>query len=332
METEASGGDLVVDVDSGVYGHRVTMLDFQPERPRAVPRDGHDRRLRGPAAAGHDRAVDLRVGRPEQDQRLPGRLRLLRARPHQGATRARRRARSSPTSCARRPSTTATGPDPPAVGGQVRRRTRSPSTKGGSPIGAGSPMSWTLEEVQAGQMEVTLRRRRAARLHVGGRVARPGLVQARLGHRRQDPRPARQREQRPRPDLGGARRHDRAARRLPRPVLPGGLPRGASRSRSSRSSSRSCRRTRSTTTSTRSSTRSGSTRVKEPNYGKAARRMYNVFRMNGQVPRGGLHPRAVRRAGDRAVPGLRAHPDARRRGRHRATRSTPTRWSRRSTA
>lgn len=31
METEARGGELVVDVDSGVYGHRVTMLDFQPE-------------------------------------------------------------------------------------------------------------------------------------------------------------------------------------------------------------------------------------------------------------------------------------------------------------
>ena len=31
METEASGGELVVDVDTGVYGHRVTMLDFQPE-------------------------------------------------------------------------------------------------------------------------------------------------------------------------------------------------------------------------------------------------------------------------------------------------------------
>ena len=31
METEASGGELVVDVDSGVYGHRVTMLDFLPE-------------------------------------------------------------------------------------------------------------------------------------------------------------------------------------------------------------------------------------------------------------------------------------------------------------
>src|SRR6476646_9160362 len=28
MESEAIGGDVVVDVDTGVYGHRVTMLDF----------------------------------------------------------------------------------------------------------------------------------------------------------------------------------------------------------------------------------------------------------------------------------------------------------------
>jgi hypothetical protein len=30
MVAESSGGDLVVDVNSGVYGHRVSMLDFQP--------------------------------------------------------------------------------------------------------------------------------------------------------------------------------------------------------------------------------------------------------------------------------------------------------------
>ncbi len=235
METEASGGDLVVDVDSGVYGHRVTMLDFQPERPRAVPRDGQDRRLRGSAAAGHDGAVDLRVGRAEQDQRLPGRLRLLRARPHQGGH-ARGGVRDPRRPHAREGAATrATGPTHRLW--EVKFGTHPvAATKGGRPIGAGSPMSWTLEEVKAGQMEVTLPGRRPARVHVGGRVARPGLVQARLGHRRQDPRPAREREQRARSDVGGARRHDRAARRLPRPVLPGGLPRDASRSRSSRSS------------------------------------------------------------------------------------------------
>jgi hypothetical protein len=30
MEVEERGGDLVVDVDTGTYGHRVSMLDFQP--------------------------------------------------------------------------------------------------------------------------------------------------------------------------------------------------------------------------------------------------------------------------------------------------------------
>jgi hypothetical protein len=30
IEAEAAGGDVVIDVDSGVYGHRVTMLDFKP--------------------------------------------------------------------------------------------------------------------------------------------------------------------------------------------------------------------------------------------------------------------------------------------------------------
>ena len=97
METEASGGELVVDVDSGVYGHRVTMLDFQPEDLARFREMATGRRLRGPAAAGHDRAVDLRVGGTEQDQRLSGRLRLLRAGPHHRPTRARRRARSWPT-------------------------------------------------------------------------------------------------------------------------------------------------------------------------------------------------------------------------------------------
>lgn len=31
MAVEVTGGDVVVDIDTGVYGHRVTMLDFKPE-------------------------------------------------------------------------------------------------------------------------------------------------------------------------------------------------------------------------------------------------------------------------------------------------------------
>ena len=39
MESEAAGGDVVVDVNTGVFGHKVTMLDFSPgdlERFRAI--------------------------------------------------------------------------------------------------------------------------------------------------------------------------------------------------------------------------------------------------------------------------------------------------------
>jgi hypothetical protein len=31
MAAEATGGDIVVDVASGVFGHRATMLDLQPQ-------------------------------------------------------------------------------------------------------------------------------------------------------------------------------------------------------------------------------------------------------------------------------------------------------------
>src|ERR671918_33169 len=31
MAAEAAGGDVVVDVDSGVFGHRASMLDLEPE-------------------------------------------------------------------------------------------------------------------------------------------------------------------------------------------------------------------------------------------------------------------------------------------------------------
>ena len=30
LEVESTGGDVVVDVDSGIFGHRVSMLDFTP--------------------------------------------------------------------------------------------------------------------------------------------------------------------------------------------------------------------------------------------------------------------------------------------------------------
>ena len=55
---------------TGVYGHRVTMLDSRPGGPGALPRDGDDRRLRGPPAGRPDRAGALGLGRAEQDPAL----------------------------------------------------------------------------------------------------------------------------------------------------------------------------------------------------------------------------------------------------------------------
>ncbi len=191
---------------------------------RPLPRDGDDRRLRGSPAAGPDRPVDLGVGRAEQDQRLPGRLRLLRADPHP-----RRHARGGLRDPGRphAPEGAATLVGPTHRLWEVKFGSHPvAATKGGS---AGRGRLADVVDARGGPGRPDgghPRGRRDPGLHLGGRLARAGLVQARLGHRRQDARPAGQREQRPRPDLGGARRHDHAARRLPRPVLPGGLPRG----------------------------------------------------------------------------------------------------------
>ena len=82
LEVESTGGDVVVDVDSGIFGHRVSMLDFTPgdlERFRKI----------GEVVGFPDRPPEVRTalaisGSAAQGkvQALPGRLRLLRAHSH----------------------------------------------------------------------------------------------------------------------------------------------------------------------------------------------------------------------------------------------------------
>ena len=113
--------------------------------------------------------------------------------------------------------------------------------------------------------------------------------------------------------LGGARRRHHAARRLPGPVLPGGLPRDRVASRCSPGSSSSLGADAVADYVEQLERRGPQVHASgTPNYGKAARRLYNVFRLTGRYARGGLHPRAVRRARHGALPGRRAAPDARR--------------------
>ena len=154
MATEASGGELVVDVDTGVYGHRVTMLDFQPgdlarfremskivgfvDRPPVV--------LTALSISGS--AAQSKINAYPADCDFFERIHI------KAPTRAaacgiladliREKALATASGPGHRLWEVKFGSHPVAA------------TKGGQPVSPGSPMSWTLEEVRAGQMEVIL--------------------------------------------------------------------------------------------------------------------------------------------------------------------------------
>jgi hypothetical protein len=154
METEASGGELVVDVDSGVYGLRVTMLDFQPEdlarfREMALVVGFEDRPpqvLTALSISGS--AAQSKINAYPADCDFFERVHI--------------KADTREEACAiladlmrEKALDTATGPTHRLW--EVKLGTHPvAATKGGAAIGAGSPMSWTLEEIKAGQMEVAL--------------------------------------------------------------------------------------------------------------------------------------------------------------------------------
>jgi hypothetical protein len=154
METEASGGELVMDVDSGVYGHRVTMLDFQPEdlaRFREMSKvvgfeDRPPQVLTALSISGS--AAQSKINAYPADCDFFERVHI--------------KADTREEACGiladlirEKALDTATGPTHRLF--EVKFGSHAvAATKGGVAIAAGSPMSWTLEEVRAGQMEVTL--------------------------------------------------------------------------------------------------------------------------------------------------------------------------------
>jgi hypothetical protein len=154
METEASGGDLVVDVDSGVYGHRVSMLDFLPEdlarfREMATVVGFEDRPPEVMTALSiSGSAAQSKINAYPADCDFFERVHI--------------KADTREEACAIladliREKALATASGPTHRLWEVKFGSHPvASTKGGSPIGAGSSMSWTIEEVKAGQMEVTL--------------------------------------------------------------------------------------------------------------------------------------------------------------------------------
>lgn len=153
METEASGGQLVMDVDTGVYGHRISMLDFKSQdlaRFREMSKIvGFDDRppqvLTALAISGS--AAQSKINSFPADCDFFERIHI--------------RAGTREEACSIladliRAKALATAVGPTHRLWEVKFGTHSASgTKGGQPIAIGAPMSWTLEEVRAGQMEVT---------------------------------------------------------------------------------------------------------------------------------------------------------------------------------
>jgi len=152
IEVEAAGGDVVVDVDSGIYGHRVSMLDF-------TSRD-----------LARFRAIGEIVGFPDRPPTVLTALAL-------SGSAAQGKIQSYPGDCdyfERIHITTPTREEACAILAEVIREkalaTRVGPThrlwevkfgsyprdaeRNGSPVRAGGPISWTADEVAAGHVDV----------------------------------------------------------------------------------------------------------------------------------------------------------------------------------
>jgi hypothetical protein len=148
LQTESIGGEVVVDVDSGIYGHRVTMLDF-------TPRD-----------LARFRAIGEIVGFPDRPPEVLTALAL-------SGSAAQGKVQSYPGDCDYFERIHITAPTRAEACAILARemRDKAMSTRvgptfrlwevkfgnypfdgerAGRPVSAGSPISWTAEEVAAG--------------------------------------------------------------------------------------------------------------------------------------------------------------------------------------
>ncbi|MEO7117397.1 MAG: hypothetical protein ABIZ34_00335 [Candidatus Limnocylindrales bacterium] len=154
METEASGGELVMDIDTGVYGHRVTMLDFKPEdlaRFREMSKivgfeDQPPNVLTALSLSGSAAQSKINAFPADCDffERIHIKADTREAACQILADLIRDKALGTASGPSHRLWEVKFGSHPVEA------------TKGGKPITAGSAMSWTVDEVKAGQMEVTL--------------------------------------------------------------------------------------------------------------------------------------------------------------------------------
>ncbi len=152
MEAEAVGGDIVVDVDSGIFGHRVSMLDF-------TARD-----------LARFRAIGEIVGFPDRPPEVRTALAL-------SGSAAQGKVQSFPGDCDYFERIHITAPSREAACAVLAREMRDKALatrvgptfrlwevkfgsypfdaeRDGRPVHAGGPVSWTADEVAAGTIEV----------------------------------------------------------------------------------------------------------------------------------------------------------------------------------
>jgi hypothetical protein len=151
MQAEATGGDIVVDVDSGVFGHRSTMLDLRPEElarfRRMAPIVGIDSRpgvVTALALSGS--AAQSKIHSFPSDADFFERIHI---------TAPTREAACQVLGEVIRDKALATMSGPTHRLWEVKFGTYDADvTKDGKQLSHGSPISWTAAEVQAGEQSV----------------------------------------------------------------------------------------------------------------------------------------------------------------------------------
>jgi hypothetical protein len=154
MAAEQSGGDVVVDVDTGVYGSRVSMLDF-------APADLARFREMGEIVGFEDRPPNVLTALSISGSAAQNKINTFPA-DCDFFERINIKADTKEEACAIladmiREKALATTSGPGHRLWEVKFGQHPvEAKKGGKPVGVKSPMSWTPEEVKAGRMEVEL--------------------------------------------------------------------------------------------------------------------------------------------------------------------------------
>lgn len=154
MANEEAGGDLLVDVNTGVYGHRVSMLDF-------APADLARFREMGKIVGFDDRPPNVLTALSISGSAAQSKINTFPA-DCDFFERINIKADTREEACGiladmirEKALATVSGPGHRLWEVKFGQHPVE-AKKGGKPVGVKSPMSWTVDEVKAGQMEVEL--------------------------------------------------------------------------------------------------------------------------------------------------------------------------------